>query len=114
MQVVKYFTAPVDCVAVRLYCFCPSTNGGAAYFDDIDVEEIGHGGTDGVHIVSALGGSIRNWASIESTFDYNDTAYVFDVNGSFFTVEVGDGDVSWNLVDTAPIRYSVSLSLREV
>ena len=29
----RYFTAPPGCTTIRLYLFCPGTNGGVAYFD---------------------------------------------------------------------------------
>lgn len=36
-------------------------------------------GTDGVHLISTYNGSTRNWVDIESGFDYNDSAYTFEV-----------------------------------
>lgn len=55
------------------------SNGQYSNIDDVLVEEVTHVGTTGVHIVSTLNGSTRNWASIESGFNYNDTSYTFDV-----------------------------------
>jgi len=37
------FIAPVGCVTVRIYLWCPSTNTGVAYFDDVSVKEVNAG-----------------------------------------------------------------------
>lgn len=34
-----YFNAPTSCNTVRLYLYCPSTDTGVAYFDDVSVKE---------------------------------------------------------------------------
>lgn len=49
------------------------TTGGACANQVTDV------GTDGVHLVSTYNGSTRNWLDIESGFNYNDSAYTFEV-----------------------------------
>lgn len=36
-EVTTTFTAPAGCYKVRLYLWCPSTNGGIAYFDDCSI-----------------------------------------------------------------------------
>jgi hypothetical protein len=38
----------------------------------VSIKEVTHVGATGVHIVSAAGGSTRDWADIEAGFDYND------------------------------------------
>lgn len=47
---------------------------GVFYADDLSLKEVLHAGTDGVHIVSSLGGTTREFESIESGFDFNDVA----------------------------------------
>ena len=76
---VVYFTAPAGCTAVAIILLCPSTTGGVAYFDDVSAKEVTDVGADGIHIVSAKDGSTRNWTDIEAGFDYNDSAYTFEV-----------------------------------
>jgi len=62
----------------------PLTANGSAYFDDVYVQEVTHAGASGVHIVSAAGGSDRNWASIESGFNYNAATYTATLSGARF------------------------------
>lgn len=77
-QAIAYFV-PID-ISVWIWGYCPSANGGIAYFDDYSLKEATHVGVDGVHIVSAKDGSTRNWKSVASGFLYNDTVYTFDVS----------------------------------
>ncbi|MBU0569892.1 hypothetical protein KKB40_03865, partial [Patescibacteria group bacterium] len=61
------------------------------YFDDVSVKEVTHIGTDGVHIMSTKGGSTQNWAGISADFDYNDSAYTFEIRKTDFQIT---GDMS--------------------
>ncbi len=56
------------------------------WFDNIVLTEVTHVGTDAVHIVSTRDGGTRNWAGIEATFDYNDSAYTFEVRKTLFQI----------------------------
>ncbi len=76
-----YFTAPSGCISARIGLGGKNTDD-IVYFDSVSVKEVTHVGADGVHIVSALNGSTRNWASVESDFDYNDT-YTFEVLAAY-------------------------------
>ncbi len=71
---VMYFTADATTTM-----YIKSTGLGAGeiiWFDNLVLKEVTDVGTDGVHIVSALGGATRNWTSIDSGFDPNDVASV--------------------------------------
>jgi hypothetical protein len=83
-QVTVYVTAPSGCASIRLYLYPPSAVGSFANFDDVSFQEVSDSGVDGVHIVSAAGGSTRNWASIESGFNYNDSTYTAILSFSRF------------------------------
>jgi hypothetical protein len=78
-QVEIYFTAPTGCVNARLYLYGPNS-AGYAHFDEVSFQEVTHVGADGVHIVSNAAGAVRNWASIESGFNYNDSSgYTYQI-----------------------------------
>ncbi len=85
-QAVAYFTVPAGCSSIAIAFFSPATVGGTAYFDDISLKEVLHPGTDAVHIVSTRDGSTRNWAGIDGSFDYNGSAYTFEVRKTLFQI----------------------------
>lgn len=79
-QVTVYFTAPVGCATVRLRLFSPPVNGGICYFDDVSIKNVLHAGATGVHIVSAAGGTTRNWTTQETGFNYNaSSGYTYEI-----------------------------------
>ena len=135
-QVAVYFTAPADCVLASLSLISANVNGALTYFDDISLKEVLHPGTDAVHIVSTRDGSTRNWAGIEAGFDYNDSAYTFEIRKSLFqqtgAITVGawakpaaaslaeseyfiakraSADLSWALYRNTSEQYSTFVSL---
>ena len=91
-QITVYFTAPVGCSIIRVFCACPITVGGIAYFDDISVKPVNDAGVDAVHILDSVNVGSRGWESIESGFLPNDTAYTFTISRAF----IGDFGVFWN------------------
>ncbi len=109
----QIFAAPAGCTSIIVYLYCPATDTGIAYFDTVVVNEITAPGF-GLNAISALNGSTQTWQVIQSGFDYNDSSFTFEIHKPFVTVAGGDSDITYDLVDTSPIRYSVSLSLREV
>lgn len=56
---------------------------GTWYIDNVSVKEVTHIGADGVHIVSTMGGTTRNWEDIESGFDPNDISSIVFQSPSF-------------------------------
>ena len=76
-----YFTAPAGCVSVN-WSLYSSASSGACYFDQVGIFAVNEPFVTGVHIVSDLNGSAREWADIESGFDYNGSVYTFDVRGA--------------------------------
>lgn len=107
-EIVIYFTAPAGCTQARLELYCPSTDTGIAYFDDVSIKEVLHVGTDGVHLVSTRDGSTRNWAGIDGSFAYNDSAYTFQVFSSLFQ-QTGSLTVgAWVKMGTAASQEIIS------
>lgn len=86
--VTVYVTAPSGCTSIILYLRCPSTDTGIAYFDDTTFKNVTDVGATGLHIVNQRNGSVRNWASIESGFDYNDSAYTFGIYESGWSLVI--------------------------
>ncbi len=107
-----------------------------AYLDNISIKEVTHVGTDGVHIVSTKDGSTRNWAGIDGSFDYNDSAYTFEVRSTlfqqtgaltvgawvkpaaaslaeseYFIAKRASADLSWALYRNTSEQYSTFVSL---
>ena len=129
-----YFTAEVT--TSRFELAPSSTTGDIAYFDSVSIKEVLHPGTDAVHIVSTKDGSTRNWAGIDGSFDYNDSAYTFQIRKSLFqqtgAITVGawvkpaaaslaeseyfiakraSADLSWALYRNTSEQYSTFVSL---
>lgn len=78
-QVTRYVTASAGAIYVGIHFYAGATTGNVAYFDDVSIQEVTHVGATGVHIISTAGGITRNWTSIESGFNYNDSSYTFDI-----------------------------------
>jgi hypothetical protein len=87
-QVTHYITAPAGCASMRLYFLTSTTAGSFFVVDDASVQEVTHVGATGVHIVSAINGSTRDWTSIESGFNYNDSAYTFEVMDTQLPIKI--------------------------
>lgn len=52
-----YFTAPSGCSSVRIYLYCPSTDTGVAYFDDVSVQRAGDTAESAYISVTATSGT---------------------------------------------------------
>ncbi len=72
-----YFTAQSGQTSVSL--IFRASAAGTVYLDDVSLKEVTDVGTDGVHIVSERNGTTRNWTYIDASFDYDDSAYTFEV-----------------------------------
>lgn len=119
-ETVWYFTDPAANVSLTLYP--PGFVNAYAYFDDISIQEVTNGPATGVHIVSEKDGSTRNWTSIDSGFDYNDSAYTFEVrdtssgtNRAYFVlndaVTLFQGTIDgWNL-DEEEVSFTIASEL---
>lgn len=81
------------------------SSGQDLYFDEISCKQILTPSTDGVTIVSSIGGTTYNWASIDSGFNYNDTSYGLAI---YATEMRFTEPPTWNWVDG---YYEVALSL---
>lgn len=135
-QVVVYFTAPAGCSTASLWLGDAVSRAGTWYYDDASIKEVLQAGTDAVHIVSARDGGTRNWAGIDGSFDYNDSAYTFQIRKSLFqqtgAITVGawvkpaaaslaeseyfiakraSADLSWALYRNTSEQYSTFVSL---
>jgi hypothetical protein len=100
VQKTHYFTAPSGCSTARIYLYSPGLTG-SCRFDDVSVKELTDGRVTAVHIVSAVNGSTRNWEGIDSSFDYNDSSYTFEIlgpQGGYGPTIVGNvrNSISWN------------------
>lgn len=82
---VIYFTAVGTTTYISLMSHS-STGGQFELFDTVSIKEVLHPGTDAVHIVSTRDGSTRNWAGIDGAFEFNDSAYTFEVRSTKFQI----------------------------
>jgi hypothetical protein len=111
-EIARYATASAGATALGVQLYAGSGVGDIAYFDDASIKEVTHVGADGVHIVSAQNGSTRNWESIESGFNYNDSSYTFQVipakqsDLAVFPIFIGSID-GWN-VDESDLQMYVA------
>ncbi|MEI6462087.1 MAG: LamG-like jellyroll fold domain-containing protein [bacterium] len=85
----RYFVANATTTYIRLGPGTSNLND-TAYFDEVSVKEVTDTQIDGVHIVSTRNGAVRNWTSIESGFNYNDTTYTFEVRKTDFQIYSGE------------------------
>lgn len=69
-----YFTSIITS-SVQEFIYWNQNLAGDYTLDNISIQEVTHVGATGAHIVSAKDGSTRNWASIGTGFNYNDTKY---------------------------------------
>ena len=71
-----------------------AANSDSFYFDDLSIKEVIHAGAAGVHIVSARNGITRNWARIDSEFNYNGNYSVAVIRAADLTEKlIGHGTI---------------------
>ena len=107
--VTGYFIAPSGCGSVTFYLHGPlsgATTG--VYFDDASLKEVIDTQIDGVHILSTRNGSTRNWAGIDTGFNYNDTNYTYEVRKSDFQITGAMTIGAW--VKRATTGYEIFMS----
>lgn len=76
-QCTGYFSAVSIQARVRMRV---SGTNVTARFDDVSCKQLTDCSTNGVHILSTIEGSTRNWADIESGFNYNDSSgYTYEI-----------------------------------
>ncbi len=96
-----YFTATTTTSYIRIG-LATSVDGATTLFDEVGIKEVTDVGVDGVHIVSAKNGGTRTWAGIESGFNYNDSAYTFEVRKTDFQLTTGFSVGLWVKPNTTP------------
>jgi len=70
--------------------FTDYTVGDNSRFDDVSTKEVTDCSTNGLHILSTRGGSVQNWAGIETGFNYNDASgYTYEIK------TIGKGVLGW-------------------
>jgi len=90
-QVSETFTTPVGCTTVRIYLYCPATNAGVAYFDDVSTTYTGLMYT---HTTSAVVLNLTRNVVLEST---TDTEYMWDGTSNYpLSATNIQGDIDWD------------------
>lgn len=104
-QVTETFTIPTGCTHVLIHLMCPSTNGGAAYFDDVSLRnttvywrlsDTGIYPGDVIRKLSAMSdGSLRQWNYWVESGPFNGVAPVKPV--AHFQPQVNNGSFDWQV-----------------
>lgn len=104
-----YFTAAATHTAETIMFINMTASALDMVIDNVSITEVTHVDTTGVHIVSGLNGSTRNWAEIESGFNYNDAYYTFEVSRRY-PVVIDSMRINKDLsIDFSTTKYSCEL-----
>ena len=74
------FNVALTGASLRIYLYKISSTAGTMLFDTVRLYQILTPATTGITITSTPNGTTYNWESIESGFNYNDTAYSYRID----------------------------------
>ena len=80
-----YFAAS-SATNADIYTYGDMAAGEIIWLDNLILKEVTDVGIDGVHIMSTKGGSTQSWAGISASFNYNASAYTFEVRETEFQI----------------------------